>query len=562
MVFLAMVRAKGLSYRKSRKAAVTGNLKHVHWLLMAICVVRQNRGLRDMPETFQWLLHFFQRVQFAHVSFCLNEHPWVFGKESESQDAVYVQCPISHPAKLNLAKSVTADKCFLIQSELNDLKQFDLEPGQPLPTAIGSPRVSPRQAMSSPPVASRPESNWQAIAAQGVVTPDDLIPSSRVGAAQDSPPIQPGGQPASSSASPPQFVPPAPVPVKAWPSKAPTGAPPSSGVVAAPKVPPPKTPPLSPPPLASPLPSASSSGVAAALVSAPAQTPSIPPVLAPQLPSSSAAVAAPEFGQPVWLEFHQSMTQNEICAFGVQIWLCKFKGNEVLCSFPERGHFGASPVVVYLHGAAAGTPLDKLSKKELKAHRNVQCHWSSSFLETISKTIWMCPLCNSTTKKSWKMPPEAWVLDFIQNVSSSGYDLGCSSSGPTLHLVGHSRGAWWGSVIAGLTPKLWASVWLVGGYPSVMNYEDEGTSNANNLCMCQGCVWVIGSDFDNASPAEAYKTWYAILEQHPNTNLHGIRLPAELRISHNDLGFLCWGVPPNSALNQYNEEFHKLFRWQ
>ena len=58
LIFLAMIRSQGLSYKKG-KGRVRGNLKHVHWLCMAICVVRKYPGMRSERDVFQQLLHFF-----------------------------------------------------------------------------------------------------------------------------------------------------------------------------------------------------------------------------------------------------------------------------------------------------------------------------------------------------------------------------------------------------------------------------------------------------------------------------------------------------------------------
>ena len=465
-LFLAVVREKGLSYRKGI-GRVRGNLKHVHWLIMCLCslkmrqVSEQQQPFVGSEDVFSWLRCFFAELQFAQTAFNLQEPPHCLVRDAGLPDhPIFLACPV-RGSNWNLASTVQPDKVTRIQQCLRGvIGAITLRARLPSATAVSPPAAV---------VANPPSPRHEAMAAAAMVEPTPLLNLPVAAAA-------PGALP----------------------------------VVAA--------------------------------------APGALPVVA--------AARGGKFNCPEWLTIERDILDHELSAHGVRVLECKFNGHAVWVSLPDNSSFGVLPVVLYVHGAGGDTPIDRLKGKAQKANKR-GAHYGSRFLDTLKVTMWVAPQCPSSQAKSWKSPPALWVLHLAERFKS----LGCSSSGPGagVHLFGMSRGAWWGSVFAGERPELFASVWIVGGYPSVSDVESNGKANALRLSACTGSVWLVGSEADSCSPARSYSTWYSTLtEQHPSDRFHSYVVPESLNVSHGQLGDLPYKEPHMSLDNAYHA-FHSLF---
>ena len=218
--------------------------------------------------------------------------------------------------------------------------------------------------------------------------------------------------------------------------------------------------------------------------------------------------------------------------------------------------FGQAPIALHLPGTTGGNPWD-LTVKECKSLNHGLTVWSSHFLQSMSSCIWLSFYSSdSQAKKAWKSPPPMWIDGLAARLQQLGVPI---------HIIGLSRGAWWGSEFVGQGPSAYQSAWFFGGYPATANIDEQGEANATRLLQARQ-VCVVNSENDACSPARSYATWFdtlragaTVVAASGRPALHqGMILLAALNIGH---GMLCDIVrKPQIHVEQVHEDLHRTIR--
>ena len=538
-VFLAVIRHLELSFNKNMRR-VSGNLKHVHWLCMCICALRSEGSLamETVPAVFKFLQAYFSTVRFDGIYFDIAREPHVGERElqqlpSGPRQPVFVSCPLSRePLARNLASTVNSAKVNQIHSTLGALASFDLMTGARVHFKAGD---TPSLELVA---------EW-AKAAQTAIGDQAAAETSAAPATATSIGRAPGlllpaalAAPSCGSAAPDLKLPAAPAASGAEAALPAVLAASSSRAEAAPErvVLPPKQ------------------------ATAPQPSPPSTVWSTPGQPVGGAA-AAHNFNFPPGI-IRVSEQNHEICEKAdVTLIECNFeydlapRGTRMpfMCSIPVGQVFGQAPIVMHLPGTTGGNPWD-LTKKERKSLSHGVPIWSTHFLQSMRSCVWLSFFSSETqVKKSWKSPPPMWI---------DGLAASLQQLGVPIHIIGLSRGAWWGSEFVGHEPSRYQSAWLFGGYPAVSNIEEQGVANATRLLQAHQ-VCVVNSETDHCSPAGSYATWFETLRAGAASAaatgrpvLHQIMiLPAALGIGHSPL---CDNVRrPQAHLEQVHEELHR-----
>ena len=465
-MFLAMLRSRDFSHLKNR-GKVGGSIKHVNWSLMCTCAlnfrIANSQSVFTTPgSVFEFLRQFFAQVDFKKISFepCLL--PYVRDRleleiKSKARRAeIFLSDPVHDTPHVNLLSGVGIEKIREIQDGLRNLTRFELKHAW----TVTDPRDVDVERASATMYKAPPDAP--------IVPPPAKAPRSQIQVKAAPPALR-----AQLGIDPPRA--------------AAESAPPQAAAASTALLP-----------------------CAAAALGSETAAPQ-PAAMGLQQPAPAAVAASGNLKlPPSWQTTTSYISVPLVARRGCTITRAKIdKTHEVVVSYPPSAQeptlgFGQLPIVFYVGGAGCDTIITDSETKAMKKAGGAK--FSREFLHTIDSVIWISAVADARAKKPWKMQPEMWMLE-------AAIQLRAFQSMP-IHFIGFSRGGWWGSVFAAERPDLFASIWLVGGYPATSEVHAHGVASATALRQCHA-VSLIGSNADDNSPAQAYNSWYA-MEPGPN----------------------------------------------
>ena len=449
-------------------------------------------------SVFEFLRQFFAQTDFKKISFEPRLLPYVRDRQllkSKAQQAdIFLSNPIHDTPHVNLL-NVNIDKLKAIQDGLNNLTHFELRQAWQVPVRPQPIDDHRARFLSGGPSCS--SSATMMYKAPPALPPTDLLDTFT----PDGVPFPDPAAPAAATVPQPAWEPRDPIQAKA----APPALRAQLGIdlllahkCAASAVPQAAAASTAPPPCAAAATGSETAVPQAAVVAASGAS-------VWQQPAPAAVAASGNLKLPPSWRATTTCMIVPLFARGCKITRAKIdETHEVVVSYPPSAQeptlgFGQLPVVFYVGGVGNSTIIAETETTAMKKAGGAK--FSKEFLRTIDSVIWITAVADARTRTPWKTQPEMWMLEAAAQLRA------CQSM--PIHFIGFSRGAWWGSVFATERPDLFASIWLIGGYPGTSEVNAQGKASAIALRQCH-VVNLIGSIADTTSPAQAYDSWYAM----------------------------------------------------